>query len=276
MEFKSKDEKRLEQRLEELHKDVSKKQKFEDAVASLNSLLRDHYASASPSLRKLYYGVVCRVATVLKTRYTSPGFWAAGLTLFRLAQSLVSDPAEKAHLLSCISEAQQVVHQENDPPQPSSSPNQGYLFEGHLTVDREPPQPQWLVQSNLMTAALAAGSSSVPGLPESGNDDSNNSESAVNLLQSLIDNLDSVFPPGIMDDVRGAPRVPPASKRVVANLPVITITEEVLKKLGEEAECAICKENLVVNDKMQELPCKHTFHPPCLKPWLVNFEIFVL
>ncbi|VVA11681.1 PREDICTED: E3 ubiquitin-ligase [Prunus dulcis] len=268
MEFKSKDEKRLEQRLEELHKDVSKKQKFEDAVVSLNSLLRDHYASASPSLRKLYYGVVCRVATVLKTRYTSPGFWAAGLALFRLAQSLVSDPAEKAHLLSCISEAQQVVHQESDPPQPSSSPNQGYLFEGHLTVDREPPQPQWLVQSNLMTAALAAGSSSVPGRPESGTDDSNNSESAVNLLQSLIDNLDNVFPPGIMDDVRAAPRVPPASKRVVANLPVITITEEVLKKLGEEAECAICKENLVVNDKMQELPCKHTFHPPCLKPWL--------
>lgn len=125
MEFKSKDEKRLEQRLKELHKDVSKKQKFEDAVVSLNSLLRDHYASASPSLRKLYYGVVCRVATVLKTRYTSPGFWASGLALFRLAQSLVSDPAEKAHLLSCISEAQQVVHQENDPPQPSSSPNQG-------------------------------------------------------------------------------------------------------------------------------------------------------
>ncbi|KAM1434703.1 hypothetical protein ACFX2I_042758 [Malus domestica] len=46
------------------------------------------------------------------------------------------------------------------------------------------------------------------------------------------------------------------------------ITEEVLKKLGEDADCCICNENLVVNDKMQEFPCKH-FHPPCLKPWLV-------
>jgi len=38
--------------------------------------------------------------------------------------------------------------------------------------------------------------------------------------------------------------------------------------LGIETECAVCRENLVVDDKMQELPCKHLFHPPCLKPWL--------
>lgn len=73
----------------------------------------------------------------------------------------------------------------------------------------------------------------------------------------------------IMEDERGPPKVPPASKEVVANLPIITITEEVLATLSKDAECAICKENLVVNDEMQELPCKHTFHPPCLKPWLV-------
>ncbi|RZC85329.1 hypothetical protein C5167_041512 [Papaver somniferum] len=23
-----------------------------------------------------------------------------------------------------------------------------------------------------------------------------------------------------------------------------------------------------MDDKMQELPCKHLFHPPCLMPWL--------
>ncbi|TQE05213.1 hypothetical protein C1H46_009192 [Malus baccata] len=126
MEVKFKDEKKLEQRLEELHKDVSKKHKFEDAVTALNSLLRDHYSSASPSLRKLYYGVVCLVATVLKTRYTSPCFCTARLALFQLSHSLIFDPSEKAHLLACIDEARQVVHQENDPRQPSSSPNQRY------------------------------------------------------------------------------------------------------------------------------------------------------
>lgn len=69
-----------------------------------------------------------------------------------------------------------------------------------------------------------------------------------------------------------APRVPPASKDVVAKLPVITLTEEILANMGKDAECAICRENLALNDQMQELPCKHTFHPPCLKPWLVLFR----
>ncbi|XP_026380772.1 uncharacterized protein LOC113275482 isoform X2 [Papaver somniferum] len=33
-------------------------------------------------------------------------------------------------------------------------------------------------------------------------------------------------------------------------------------------EHAVCSASLVINDKMQELPCKHLFHPPCLMPWL--------
>ncbi|RZC68138.1 hypothetical protein C5167_031397 [Papaver somniferum] len=60
-------------------------------------------------------------------------------------------------------------------------------------------------------------------------------------------------------------RVPPASKEVVANLPTIIVTEETLMRC---AECAVCSDNLVINDKMQELPCKHLFHPLCLTPWL--------
>ncbi|KAI3851389.1 hypothetical protein MKX03_002444 [Papaver bracteatum] len=34
------------------------------------------------------------------------------------------------------------------------------------------------------------------------------------------------------------------------------------------AKCDVCSENLVINDKMQEFPCKHLFHPLCLMPWL--------
>ncbi|KAI3838569.1 hypothetical protein MKW92_014503 [Papaver armeniacum] len=60
-------------------------------------------------------------------------------------------------------------------------------------------------------------------------------------------------------------RAPPASKEVVANLPTIIVTEETLMTC---TECAVCSENLVINDKMQELPCKHLFHPLCLMPWL--------
>nr|GMD87166.1 E3 ubiquitin-protein ligase AIP2 [Ipomoea batatas] len=144
------------------------------------------------------------------------------------------------------------------------SPCLRFLFEGHLTVDPEPPQPDWLVMSNLLSpaATLPDGQSS-----EENPAISNSSEAAANLLRELADRLDDIVPM-ILDDAPAAPRVPPASKEVVAKLPVTTVTDEFLAKLDADAECAICKENLVLNDKMQELPCKHMFHPPCLKPWL--------
>ncbi|KAF5743143.1 hypothetical protein HS088_TW09G01208 [Tripterygium wilfordii] len=254
----------LKQLLEELQKQLGKKQKFEDAVSSISSLLRDRYISASPSIRKSFYSAVCRVATVLKTRYTSPGFWLAGLRLFEQAECLISDPSEKKNLRNCIAQAKEQLHDVQNPSVESqTSAVRGYLFEGHLTVDPEPPRPQWLVQSNLLNgvATLAAAESS-----QGPTENNNTEETARNLLEQLISGLDNIIPEFLEDDA--VLRAPPASKEVVKKLPVISLTEEILAKLGKEAECAICKENLVVNDKMQELPCKHTFHPPCLKPWL--------
>ncbi|XP_062158878.1 E3 ubiquitin-protein ligase AIP2 [Alnus glutinosa] len=259
------EEESLKQELEELQKQLGKKQKFEEAVFNLKSLLRDLYPSSSPSLRKLFYSVICRVATILKTRYTAPGFWLAGLGLFEQAEHLVSDASEKQHLKTCILQAREHLRQLHNPSEstPNTS-NRGYLFEGHLTVDPEPPQPQWLVHSNLLTTAatlFAAESSQGPA------ESNNTTENAASLLQDLITSLDDVLP--LIPENDAVPRrVPPASKEVVAKLPVIIIEEEILAKLGKDAECAICRENLVVSDKMQELPCKHTFHPPCLKPWL--------
>ncbi|XP_050218868.1 E3 ubiquitin-protein ligase AIP2 [Mercurialis annua] len=260
-------EEEIKQELEELQKQLAKKQKFESAVSSIKSLLTNSYQSSSPSLRQSFYSVICRVATILKSRYTAPGFWMAGLGLFEQAESLLSDPSQKDYLKNCIIQAKEHLHLTENPPEVSpNSSRRGYLFEGHLTVDPEPPQPQWLVQTNLMNSMasiLAAGSS------RDRVDDSNNNiaESASSMLEELLTNLDEIIPE-ILDDGSRVPRVPPASKEVVAKLPVITLTEEILAKLGNEADCAICKENLVVEDKMQELPCKHTFHPPCLKPWL--------
>uniref|UniRef100_A0A6N2L146 Uncharacterized protein n=1 Tax=Salix viminalis TaxID=40686 RepID=A0A6N2L146_SALVM len=70
------DEQVLKKELEELQH--GKKQKFEDALSSLKSLLRLTTLRFSFSPKTVIYSVVCRVATVLKTRYTSPGFWLAG------------------------------------------------------------------------------------------------------------------------------------------------------------------------------------------------------
>jgi len=165
-------------------------------------------------------------------------------------------------LKTCILQAREHLRQLDNPSESTS--NGGYLFEGHLTVDPEPPQPQWLVRSNLMTtAATLFAAESSQGTAES----NNTTENAASLLQDLITSLDDVLPL-ILEDDAVPRRVPPASKEVVAKLPVIILEEEILAKLGKDAQCAICRENLVVSDKMQELPCKHTFHPPCLKPWL--------
>ncbi|KAI3454019.1 hypothetical protein Pfo_010682 [Paulownia fortunei] len=258
----------IQQRLQELQKRLGKKQMFEESVTTIRSLLQQHYSSASPYLRQAFYTVVCRVATILKTRYTSPGFWNAGLNLFLDAEQLISDASERKHLQSCIAQARdqlgEVENRSDDLRSTESRTNGGYLFEGHLTVDPEPPQPDWLVRSNLLTAAATL----FQGESSGGQMGSTNSvEGAANLIQELFDRLDDIVPE-ILESDSGVPRVPPASKEVVAKLPVTTVTEEVLVKLGKDAVCSICQENLVVDDKMQELPCKHLFHPPCLKPWL--------
>lgn len=62
-----------------------------------------------------FYSIVCRVATILKTRYTAPGFWNAGLGLFIETESLVSESSEREHLRSCIAEAhQQLEHNQSE------------------------------------------------------------------------------------------------------------------------------------------------------------------
>jgi E3 ubiquitin-protein ligase AIP2 len=264
------EESAMKQRLEELQKQLGKKQSFEESVKTITHLIQTRYSSASPSLRKSFYDVVCRVATILKSRYTAPGFWLAGLQLFDAAKTVVSGGSEKQHLNSCIAQAKEQLNLGDAPPPPpgsQSSQNRGYLFEGHLTVDPEPPQPQWLVQQNLMDAVASLLTADASRPASSPTNSITTAETAVNMLQELVDNIDTMIPE-ILEDINAAPSVPPASKEVVAKLPVMTLTKEFLAKLEKDAECAICKENLVAGDKMQELPCKHTFHPPCLKPWL--------
>uniref|UniRef100_A0A2P2IV38 RING-type E3 ubiquitin transferase n=1 Tax=Rhizophora mucronata TaxID=61149 RepID=A0A2P2IV38_RHIMU len=260
----------LKKEMEELQKQLRKKEKFEEAVASIKSIVHQNYPLASPSLRKCIYTVVCRVATILKTRYTAPGFWLAGLQLFEEVGSLTSDSSEKEHLKNCIAQAKEILYRQDNPDVdvPDSDSRGGYLFEGQLTVDPEPPLPPWLVQSNLLnsfSSILASGSSP----REVDEYDPELAARAANELEGLMSNINPQELISIMEENHVvAKKAPPASKEVVANLPIITLTEELLAKLGQDPECAICKENLVVDDKMQELPCKHTFHPPCLKPWL--------
>ena len=59
---------------------------------------------------------------------------------------------------------------------------------------------------------------------------------------------------------------PPASKKVVKDLPLVALTSEDLEALDDE--CPVCKDTFDVGDQVKRLPCSHFFHPGCILPWL--------
>eukprot|EP00262_Sarcandra_glabra_P007854 TRINITY_DN20908_c0_g1_i1.p1 TRINITY_DN20908_c0_g1~~TRINITY_DN20908_c0_g1_i1.p1 ORF type:complete len:359 (+),score=61.22 TRINITY_DN20908_c0_g1_i1:98-1078(+) len=274
------DDNLLIQKLQDLQKQLGKKNVFEDAVSSITSLMRETYPSASPSVRKSIYSLVCRVATILQTRYTAPGFWFVGLRLFEEAEGMVTVVSEREHLKLCIARAREHLHEsENQPEVPESSQSSRFLFEGHLTVGPEPPAPAWLVADRALTALAATRALNAIAEPPVQGQNNNTSEHATEVavfLEELLngmgesgfEHLSSAIEASMQEHGSGSQIPPPASKEVVAKLPIINVTDEIVARLGSDIQCPVCTETLVIDDKMQELPCKHVFHPDCLKPWL--------
>ncbi|KAI8031713.1 E3 ubiquitin-protein ligase RING1-like [Camellia lanceoleosa] len=58
---------------------------------------------------------------------------------------------------------------------------------------------------------------------------------------------------------------PPASKYVVENLLTLVMTKEMLQ---ENMVCAVCKDDILVEEKVARLPCCHHYHGDCIVPWL--------
>lgn len=68
---------------------------------------------------------------MLKTRYTAPGFWNAGLSLFEQALLFVSETSEKEHLKACIGQAREHLHLEDNPSQ-ASQPAENHANRGYF------------------------------------------------------------------------------------------------------------------------------------------------
>jgi hypothetical protein len=60
---------------------------------------------------------------------------------------------------------------------------------------------------------------------------------------------------------------PPASAAAVAGLADVVLDAEGLAS-SANSDCSVCLENFAVGDVVKQLPCRHTFHPQCLLPWL--------
>lgn len=59
---------------------------------------------------------------------------------------------------------------------------------------------------------------------------------------------------------------PPAAKSVVENLVSVVMTLDYVKE--NIVVCAVCKDEIVVDERATRLPCSHHYHGECIVPWL--------
>jgi len=67
------------------------------------------------------------------------------------------------------------------------------------------------------------------------------------------------------ESVFGKERPPPASKKVVAELPTLHTTQ---LQEAQGFKCPVCLAEYEEGEPMRKLPCDHCFHPKCILPWL--------
>ncbi|KAH3745838.1 RING finger protein [Pelomyxa schiedti] len=67
----------------------------------------------------------------------------------------------------------------------------------------------------------------------------------------------------MFDNSQGRSR--PASASSISSLAVVKIQQH---HVDDKEECTICKDDYKVDDEVTMLPCKHLFHPDCIKHWL--------
>lgn len=97
-------------------------------------------------------------------------------------------------------------------------------------------------------------------------------------------NLDAILHHIMMNDSnRYGP--PPASTVSLANLPEITVDQELVSRYGSRTaavdecgdrfgedrvvlNCCVCRDEFELGTQGLMMPCEHIFHPQCLTPWL--------
>ena len=60
---------------------------------------------------------------------------------------------------------------------------------------------------------------------------------------------------------------PPASRKVLSNLPLVTVTADDLLEASNK-ECTVCLDEQTLGSLACKLPCGHLFHKECVKDWL--------
>ncbi|PWA92520.1 zinc finger, RING/FYVE/PHD-type [Artemisia annua] len=69
-----------------------------------------------------------------------------------------------------------------------------------------------------------------------------------------------------VETVRALRGSPPAAKSIVDNLPLVEMKGD--GNADDQVICAVCKDGILVEEKVMELPCRHLYHGECIVPWL--------
>lgn len=69
-----------------------------------------------------------------------------------------------------------------------------------------------------------------------------------------------------VETVRALRGSPPAAKSIVDNLPLVVLKIEDAE--DDNVICAVCKDEIAMEEKVTQLPCKHHYHGECIIPWL--------
>ncbi|KAJ3041808.1 hypothetical protein HDV00_008698 [Rhizophlyctis rosea] len=69
----------------------------------------------------------------------------------------------------------------------------------------------------------------------------------------------------LMDQHARANQPPSASDEVIDALEK---GKAVLSELREHTECPVCQDDYVEGEEVMKMPCRHVFHPMCLREWL--------
>jgi E3 ubiquitin-protein ligase AIP2 len=217
----------------------------------------------------------------------------------------VKRPEEKKKISGFVKQANEFLAEQMEtdefvPPAMRAGPSTpAYLFEGQFPVGggAAPPSPQWLQSQNRLVSLVRDQVNQMAAREQAISAEGRNDEEAEGgrerTMQQLTQQLLNVMETdndrnagenmalsdefvgleeaiqATLQEIGSVPRgPPPASKEEVAKLPIVEVTKEFLERVGADTECAVCREGMVVGDKLLEMPCKHNFHPACLKPWL--------
>lgn len=95
----------------------------------------------------------------------------------------------------------------------------------------------------------------------------NNLERSLEFHNAVIIQDDGLFDSvdffGSEERLKGSP---PAAKSVLENLPLVVVSDEDLK--AGSLACAVCKDDILLTEKVTRLPCSHYYHCDCVVPWL--------